>query len=188
MCTLVQVDGQNLFHLAKYAWGPASPYDYASYDVLKLAEALVLLTPGRTLEEVRFYTGVPDKKDRPTLHTFWKNKIRHLESQGITVYEGRINAGGQEKGVDVALALDLVQATYDQRYDVAIVVSQDSDFTPAVRLARRIAGNQGVTLQFESAFPFEQGRRISRRGIPETKWIRLDKPTYDACLDPVDYR
>ena len=30
------------------------------------------------------------------------------------VYLGRVNSSGQEKGVDVSLALDLVQATYEQ--------------------------------------------------------------------------
>ena len=50
-----------------------------------------------------------------------------------------MNAGGQEKGVDVSLALDLVRATYDLQYEVAIIVSQDWDFGPAVRLAKAIA-------------------------------------------------
>ena len=187
MRVLVQFDGQNLFHLAQYAWGPGSPYHYASYDVEKLAQTLVAMTPGQTVEEVRFYTGVPDHATRPTLNRFWTNKLRHLRNQGIHVYRGRISAGGQEKGVDVSLALDLVQATYELRYDVAIIVSQDSDFGPAVRLAKEIAKGQGRTLEFESAFPFEQGR-VSPRGVPGTRWVRLDQSTYDACQDPTDYR
>jgi len=28
----------------------------------------------------------------------------------------------------------------------------------------------------------------NRRGINGTDWIRLDRGTYDACIDPVDYR
>lgn len=107
MRTIVQIDGQNLFHLAKEAWGPGVPYHYASYDVQKLAETLVEMSPGRTLSEIRFYTGVPDHQARPTLNRFWTNKLRHLRNQGIHVYRGRLNAGGQEKGVDVSLALDL---------------------------------------------------------------------------------
>ena len=78
---------------------------------------------------------------------------------------GSVNAGGQEKGVDVSLDLDLVSATYDQTYDAVIIVSQDSDFGPAVGLAKRIAVSQNRRLQFESAFPFHQGR-VSRRGVP----------------------
>ena len=30
------------------------------------------------------------------------------------VYRGKVNAGGQEKSVDISLALDLVPATYDR--------------------------------------------------------------------------
>ena len=59
------------------------------------------------------------------------------------VYRGRVSSGGQEKGVDVSLAVDLVQATYEQRYEVAIIVSQDADFGPAVLLAKNIARTQG---------------------------------------------
>lgn len=187
MRTLVQIDGQNLFHLAKYAWGPSSPYDYPSYDVQNLALRLVSMVPGRILAETRFYTGVPDQGLRPTLNRFWTNKLRHIRNQGVQVYRGRINAGGQEKGVDVSLALDLVQATYEQRFDVAIIVSQDSDFGPAVGLAKRIAVSQNRHLQFESAFPLQQGR-VSPRGVPGTDWVQISKAVYDSCYDPKDYR
>jgi hypothetical protein len=187
MRTLVQFDGQNLFHLAKNAWGPGSPYHYPSYDVVKLAQALVSRKTGRTIEETRFYTGIPNRASRPTLNTFWKNKLKHPESQGVQVYRGRVNSGDQEKGVDVSIALDLIRATYEQRFDVAIIVSQDSDFGPAVRLAKQIASEQGRTLEFESAFPFELGL-VSERGVPGTTWVHIDQTTYDACHDPTDYR
>ena len=185
MRTLIQFDGQNLFHLAKNAWGPGSPYQYPSYDVVKLAEALVWMKTGRTVEEVRFYTGVPNRSARPTLNGFWENKLKHLESQGVEVYRGRVNSGGQEKGVDVSIALDLIRATYEKRFDVSIIVSQDSDFGPAVLLAKQIASEQGRTLEFESAFPVSHG---SKRGVPGTTWVHIDQATYDACHDPTDYR
>ena len=68
MRALVSFDGQNLYHLAMRAYGPGPPYSWPSYDVVKLlpfypkAEALVSRVPGRTLAEVRFYTGVPGQK------------------------------------------------------------------------------------------------------------------------------
>ena len=98
-----------------------------------------------------------------------------------------MNSGGQEKGVDVSLALDLVQATHERRYDIAILVSQDWDFGPAVRLAKAIARSQGRNLVFESAFPVGP-RSSSTRGVPGTTWIPIDKTTYDACRDRRDYR
>ena len=190
--TIVLIDGQNLYHLARKAWasGPKSPYIWPSYDVEKLAHALVSRIPGRNLEEIRFYTGVPDPSIGPSQlfwHGFWSNKIRYLRSREVYVYRGRVNAGMQEKGVDVSLAVDLVRATYDRLYEAAIIVSQDSDFGPAVRLAKEIAKAQGRWLTFESCFPFGP-RRVSPRGVPGTDWIHIDQVTYDSCRDPKDYR
>ena len=192
MRTIVLIDGQNLFHLARRAWakaagGPSSPYAWPSYDVEKLANALVDRIPERTLNEIRFYTGVPDRSVQRFWHAFWTSKLRHLRNRGVHVYAGRVSSGGQEKGVDVSLALDLVQATHERRYETAIIVSQDWDFGPAVRLAKAIAQSQGRSLQFESAFPVGSGSS-SRRGIPGTTWVHIDKAIYDACHDPRDYR
>ena len=187
---IVFIDGQNLYHLARKAWasGAKSPYGWPSYDVEKLAQALVSRIPGRTLAEIRFYTGVPDPAmgGSEFWHGFWSNKIRHLRSRGVYVYRGRVNSGGQEKGVDVSLAVDLVRATYDQVYEAAIIVSQDWDFGPAVRLAKQIAKAQGRWLTFESCFPFGPG--LSPRGVPGTTWLHIDQATYDSCHDPTDYR
>ena len=192
MRTLVLIDGQNLYHLARRAWasGSSSPYAWPSYDVEKLAHVLVSRTTGRTLAEIRFYTGVPDPAvglSELFWHGFWSNKIRYLRSRGVYVYRGRVNAGGQEKGVDVSLALDLVRAAYERQYEAAIIVSQDWDFGPAVRLAKEIARTQGRRLVFESCFPLGPGSH-SRRGVPGTTWIPIDQATYDSCRDPRDYR
>ena len=121
-------------------------------------------------------------------HGFWSNKLRYLRSRpGVYVYRGRVNPGGQEKGVDVSLAVDLIELTYDQRYEAAIIVSQDWDFGSAIRLAKQIAQNQGRQLVFESAFPYRAGP-ISPRGVPGTVWFHIDKALYDSCFDPTDYR
>lgn len=45
--------------------------------------------------------------------------------------------GNEEKGVDVALALTLAEGAWRQLYDVAILVSGDSDLIRAVRNAKR---------------------------------------------------
>ena len=194
MRAIVLFDGQNLFRGAKDAWGsyppdPSSAYDWPSYDVQELAHHLVSLTPDRSLVEIRFYTGVHSPAVDAPKHGFWTNKLNYLERRGVHVYRGRVSSGGQEKGVDVSLAVDLVQATYEQRYEVAIIVSQDADFGPAVLLAKNIARTQGRQLVFESAFPVGPGTpRGRRRGVPGTRWTHIDQETYDACRDPRDYR
>ena len=193
MRTIVFFDGQNLFHSAKNTWGPSqptssSPYYWASYDVQKLAQHLVFLTPGQTLEEIYFYTGVPSRNMNPDLYWFWTNKLNHLKKNGIHVYRGRIS-NNQEKGVDVSIAIDLIQATYEKRYEVAIIVSKDSDFGPAVALAKVIAKSQGRNLAFQSAFPVAPNTPKKKpRGISGTTWVPIDQSGYDACRDSNEYR
>ena len=190
--TIVFFDGQNIYHSAKDAWRLKSNagtyvYTWPSYDVEVLAKTLVSKTTGRALSQIRFYTGVPRQDQNAQWYEFWHRKIGYLESQGIEVYRGRINQAQQEKGVDVKIAIDLIRLTYEKQYEVAIIVSQDRDFVPAIRLAKEIAKDQNRQLVFESHFVVGTGSD-SDRGIPGTTWKPIDKTTYDACLDPCDYR
>lgn len=190
MKTIVFFDGQNVYHLAKDLWSPrpyvsGSPYGYPSYDVEKLADCLVKLDAKRVLSEIRFYTGVPDPNIDHFWSGFWNNKLRYIRSRGHHVFRGRVNPGGQEKGVDVSLAIDLIWLTYQQKYDAAIIVSQDADFGPAVALAKQIAKDQQRSLQFFSAFPCANA---TERGVPGTNWVYIDKEMYDSCFDSIDYR
>lgn len=195
MRTAVFIDGQNLFHLARNAWGGSrnrgtGRYSWPSYDVMKIALALTRRVPGRKLVETRFYTGVPDPRfgpDERRSHDFWSNKFRALRSAGVYVYRGRVNRYGQEKGVDVSIAIDLVHATHERRYDTAILVSQDHDFGPAVSLSKHIAQQQGREVVIESAFPSQRHGHRSR-GIPGANPVPIDQATYDSCHDPTDYR
>ena len=52
---------------------------------------------------------------------------------------------------------------------------------------RAIVREQGRWIKLACAFPFSPTTR-NRRGIEKTDWIRIDRATYDACLDRRDYR
>jgi uncharacterized LabA/DUF88 family protein len=190
--TILFFDGQHLFRSAKDAWQPhpsigSTNYTYPSYDVIKLSNTLVSKDPQRIIKQIRFYTGVPESNINAHWHRFWSNKLRYLKSQGVETFKGRINSAQQEKGVDVRIAIDLIRLTYECKYDVAMIVSQDADFGPAVQLAKEIARDQGRYLTFESCYPTPTGT-TNTRGIPGTIWIEIDRATYDSCFDPIDYR
>ena len=55
---IVFIDGQNLHYAVKNAFG----YVYPNYDVKLLAEK-ICSTRGWKLEQIRFYTGVPEVAD-----------------------------------------------------------------------------------------------------------------------------
>ena len=157
---------------------------------MKIAEALTQRVPGRELVEIRFYTGVPNPRfgpDERRWHAFWSNKFRALKAAGVYVYRGKVNRYGHEKGVDVSIAVDLVHATHEERFEVATLVSQDHDLGPAVTLSKYIAREQGRTVMIESAFPRLE-RRPRSNPIPGTIAVPIDRDTYDRCFDPTEYR
>ena len=68
-----------------------------------------------------------------------------------------------------------------------MVFSQDQDISQVADEVRSISVQQGRWIQLACAFPASP-TYINTRGINGTNWIRIDRVTYDACLDPKDYR
>jgi uncharacterized LabA/DUF88 family protein len=186
-------DGQNLFYAAKSAFG----YAYPNYDPSKLA-ALVCRQRGWELESIRFYTGVPNAEDKPYWHMFWKRKLLALSRSGVHVYSrplryrdkvdprGVVKSVGEEKGVDVRIAIDVLSCVWRRGCDVALIFSQDQDLSELADEIRVIASERDCWLKVASAFPYGSAY-ANRRGIDHTDWIRIARPHYDACLDPWDY-
>jgi len=195
---VVFVDGQNLYHAAREAFG----YTYPNYDVVTLAEQ-ICTRQGWKVAQVRFYTGVPDAADNAFWHNFWAAKLRVMSWRGVKVfsrllrYRNRVVVlpdgsthtflAGEEKGVDVRIVLDIIRMAHHSEYDVAVVFSQDQDLSEAAEEIRVIAREQNRWLKVACAFPFSPTSR-NRRGIEKTDWIRIERSLYDACLDPRDYR
>jgi len=93
---------------------------------------------------------------------------------------------GHEKGVDVRLALDVIRFANERLYDVAVIFSQDQDLKEVAEEIVRISKEQKRWIRIASAFPVSP--TYKGRGIDRTEWIKIDKKTYDACIDPNDYR
>jgi uncharacterized LabA/DUF88 family protein len=178
------IDGQNLFHAVRNAFG----YTFPNYDVLALSRA-VCAGQGWQLDQVRFYTGIPAADDDARWKHFWSAKLLAMSRQGVITYSRPLRYRNQrvrcpdgsevtylaaeEKGVDVRIALDIIRMAHRGDYDVALVFSQDQDLSEAAQEVRVVAK--------------EQNRWI-KRGINATDWIRIERATYDACRDPRDYR
>jgi uncharacterized LabA/DUF88 family protein len=195
---VVFVDGQNLFHADREAFG----YTYPNYDVRALAEH-ICGGRGWQLTQVRFYTGIPDPEDDPRWHQFWSAKLAVMGRQAVHIYsrslryrnktvrlpDGRTYPflAGEEKGIDVRIALDIIRMAHRGEYDVGLVLSQDQDLSEVADEIRAIAREQNGWTKIACAFPSTPTSR-NRRGINKTDWIRIDRATYDTCLDRRDYR
>ena len=70
---------------------------------------------------------------------------------------------------------------------MALIFSQDQDFSEAAEEVRVIAREQDRWIKVASAFPHSR-HSVNRRGIDKTDWLRIDRATYDACVDRRDFR
>jgi len=192
------IDGQNLFHHSRNAFG----YHFPNYDIRKLVNK-VAAEQQLNLAGIYFYTGVPDAADDPRWNRFWTNKLAAMGRQGVSVFTRALRyrnktvklpdgtmysfLHGEEKGIDVRIALDVIGKAVRDEYDVAIIFSQDQDLSEVADEIRIIARQQNRWIRIACAFPVSP-TTSNRRGINGTDWIRMDRQFYDACLDPKDYR
>ena len=196
--TIVFVDGQNLFHSARRAFG----YTQANYDVRALATAVVAGHPDWDLSEIRFYTGIHTPAGDAALNAYWSAKLAVMGRQGIKVYSRQLRYGNRqvtlpdgsthayltarEKGIDIRIALDVIRMASQNLYDVALIFSQDQDFSEVARDIRAVASEQSRWIKIASAYPTSP-TVSNRKGIEQTDWIPIDRVTYDACLDTRSY-
>ncbi len=194
----VFIDGQNLFHSVKEAFG----YTYPNYNIRRLVSKTASSYNWK-IQSIRFYTGIPDEKDDPTWHRFWIKKLSAMGRQGIKVFsrplryrnqtiqlpggEAHTFLVGEEKGVDVRLALDIVRTVRTEPSDVIVVFSQDQDLSEVADEIRLIAAEKKRWIKIVSVFPVS-AKFKNTRGINKTDWIHIDRGLYDSCIDAHDYR
>lgn len=183
--TVVFVDGQSLYYAAKDAFG----YSYPNYDVKLLSEKICAVQSW-TLKEICFYTGIPDMRDDKFWHNFWTNKLTYMGQIGIEVFSRALRYRnktvklpdgksytflvGQEKGIDIRVALDIIRLAREKVYDVSLVFSQDQDLSEVAEEVRIIANQQNRWIKIASAFPVSPTSQ-NKRGINKTDWIEIDR-------------
>lgn len=184
---LAFIDGQNLFYAAKHAFG----YTFPNYDAPALADAVCR------------YTGIPSVHDDPFWNRFWGAKLAVMGTRGVVTFSRHLKYRnqtvslpdgttttvlvGQEKGVDVRLALDIVRLGREGAYDVAVLFSQDQDLSEVADEVRAISIAQQRWIKIACAFPVSPTYG-NTRGVNKTEWVRFDRALYDRCIDRTDYR
>ena len=96
-----------------------------------------------TLAAVQVYSGRPDPNKDPRTYAAHRKQTGRWESDGASVITRQLRyppnwpqVPAQEKGIDVALAIDFVRHAIDGAYDVGVIMSTDSDLQPALELVR----------------------------------------------------
>ena len=188
------IDGLNLYYgLKSKGWRR-----FYWLDLRRLA--LNLLISNQGLEAVRYFTARVSSTPRDQLKPVRQNT--YLEALAtlpdLTIHLGHFlmkkrycrNCGNiwqapEEKMTDVNIAVELLSDAYDDRFDMAIIVSGDSDLTGPVRSVRtrypdkRVIvafppGRHSVDLSRSASAYFTIGRKKLRDSqLPETV-VRTD--------------
>jgi len=129
---MVFIDGSNIFH------GCKDLNFEISYETFVL-----ILKEEKNVVRIFFYSGVKPPKENEK--KFIK-MLKHLEIEIITKLLKVRNFQCKfckkrtkiytEKGIDASLSTDLLWYAFQNAYDIAILVSGDADFIPAIERVR----------------------------------------------------
>ena len=203
-------DCQNLHKAARRAWG----YKHLNFEPGQLAKHVAELE-GLTLEKVCIYTGYHSRAEHPIQNAFVTSKISKWLRAGHKVHHKLLayqapqrmkctacgghswkctqcqrpmdRKVGHEKGVDVHMALDIVDLARTDAYDVAILFTQDQDFAPAVEMALALRTGQQKTFRAISAFPLDGHPDGNRRPVDGCDTFVIARNHYDQCMDRSTY-
>ena len=136
----VYVDGSNLY----YKLRDCKIKNITYFGYAALAD---FLAENRKTIAKRYYVGVVrskegDKKSKK-MQEGQVQLFNHLQSkkENFNVQRGYLmkNDGVfHEKGVDVKMAVDLLVGAYENLYDVAILISSDTDLIPAIQKVKQL--------------------------------------------------
>ncbi len=131
----VFIDGQNLYYRLRedgHATDRWSESEWSSF--------LSQLCPPESLVEAYYYNA-----ELPEHHPRHQRQLSYLERMDhhpdIMVRRGYVRGHGdemREKRVDSLIVADMVSLAYENAYDIAVLLSGDEDFVPAVEAVQKL--------------------------------------------------
>jgi uncharacterized LabA/DUF88 family protein len=189
----VFIDWQNSFHCAREAFGPGTNGNVNPLLLANLLSADRLPAQGRgRLALAHMHAGMASQaRDHRTYAANrrqfqkWQASAPHLVKvlpRTLAYRAGR----AEEKGIDVALAIDLVRcALFEGHCSVAILLSADTDLLPAVELIAERRGPEAIEVAaWKGRCPSPAALSIS--GATLRKHL-LDERFYRKVQDLTDY-
>ncbi len=181
---------------------PARVRTHGQIDPVALAERIVAASPfPRVLEQVRVYRGLPDATRDPKgneaasrQNAVWSQDPRvRVKTRTLKYPRGWPTTHGagekpQEKGIDVALAIDFVRLAVEGRYEVGVLMSTDTDLKPALEFVHT-RGGVGTSPRAEVAAWSNPDRQCPRLSVAGAKvWCHwLDRSIFTSVSDQTNY-
>lgn len=190
------IDYQNTYFTARETFhDPWEPNTAGHITPLTLGELITGRSPyPRELTEVRVYRGQPDSSRDPDGYSANMRQAEAWTRMEKTVLIARTlrypkeypKKRPEEKGIDVALAVDFVVMAVRKQYDVGIIMSVDTDLKPALEAVSAIGGRPYPRAEVAAwSAPQQHSRRLSTRDKLWCHW--LDESDYQKVRDDQNY-
>ncbi|MCD4756398.1 NYN domain-containing protein [bacterium] len=131
------------------------------------------LLQDRTLEQIMFYCTKPptcrlrgNTKEQDSYHEQMRYIMKLEGCSGLTVKYGNLKGipgDWREKGLDTQLSVDMIMHAVNEQYDTAILVSNDTDYVPAVQAVRSLG--KKVELLFFKGNPCDELKNLCNTTI-----------------------
>lgn len=144
------IDGSNFYFKLKESISKLDgKYGLLDFNFRKFAEWLI---GNNKLIEVRYYVGAVKRQQNnqksEKMYADQQRLIRKLQRQNISVILGQLirhpDKTYHEKGVDVRLAVEMIRFARENKYDIAYLVSSDTDLVAAIEEVQAF----GKTIQY----------------------------------------
>jgi len=195
---VVFLDYQNVYHRARDAFcvRDAAARE-GQVDPLALGHLLTGRVPGGCLAGVRLYRGRPSERRNPRSYAAFRRQTAKQVSRGeglVTVIARDLRypsdwprRAAQEKGIDVALAVDFVMTVARSECDVGILFSSDTDLVPALEAVIALRPGDPPACEVAAwAAPGARPRSLSVRAARIRRHL-LTEADYRTVADPTDY-
>jgi uncharacterized LabA/DUF88 family protein len=196
---VVFIDAQNVYNDARRAFCQRTdPATYGQVDPMRLGRLLASKRPSgssepRDLKEVRVYRGRPDSTKEPKTYGAHMRQCDAWEKNGVSVFARALryphswpDDPAEEKGIDVQIAIDMVTMASNAEFDVAVLVSTDTDLRPALEafFLLPFEGARAIEVATWRSEGFQKALRVPGRHI----WCHyLHEDDYRRVRDSRDY-
>jgi hypothetical protein len=193
----VFIDWQNAYKTAREAFSlEEMPNEHGNFSPLRLSRLLAAANGrGKQAELVciEIHRGLPSQKHDPTGNAANRRQAAAWKAEAGDLVVPKMrplrypydfpNEPAVEKGVDVQLAVNAIEATLRKRCDVAIIFSHDTDLLPVPETIASLVGAHRV----ETASWVSPSFRSRLRPKPAVYHHEISETIFEMVETPINY-
>lgn len=187
------VDYQNVYQSARRAFGLEHAHHCeGQIHPRRVGLRAKDLLPGRELSEVVVFRGMPaPHQDQKGYDACQRQVAKWNATSQVRCITRPLNyrepSRPREKGIDVAIAIEMVAGAIDGRFDVAVLFSGDTDLLPAAEFIRKHRGDDAIEFAAWKPNDNSPARVLQIDGI-SLRYHLFDHRWYSQAFhDPTDY-